>query len=241
MVVNRSVKEFRGVSEEALLADISGVVGGGTGGTHCAACALSRTHQLASVRSVCHHPGNDIPVLDSGLPERIRLRLSEWGVVDDMCADSVLLLCVLHLQGTSRKEVMGVVLDNNGGFGNIAGIACHPRTSSENDRQTVRADFVAVPVDVPVCKSGGREERRDDSVPEEMVVGVRGGAPCEEVHHPLGHRCLIQPVWYAPTLPRSNRLCLQLPEAEHQDRYIIRSVYLPHDSRERLDCSGIYE
>lgn len=42
-------------------------------------------------------------------------------------------------------------------------------------------------MDVPERKSGGREEGRDDPIPEEMVVGVRGGAPCEEVHHPLGY------------------------------------------------------
>ena len=121
MVVDRTDKEFRGVSEEALLANLSGVVGGGIGGTHRAACALSRTHQLASVRSVCHHPGNDIPVLDSGLLKRIRMRLSEWFSVDDMRADTVLHLCVFHLQGDSREEVVGVVFGNSGGIGNIAG------------------------------------------------------------------------------------------------------------------------
>ena len=41
MVVNRTVKEFRGVSEEAFLANLSGVVGGGTGGTHRSAGVLS--------------------------------------------------------------------------------------------------------------------------------------------------------------------------------------------------------
>ena len=175
MVVDRSVKEFRGVSEEALLAYLSGVVGGGIGGTHRAVSALSRTHQLASVWSVCYHTGNDIPVLDSGLPERLRMRLPEWGVVDGMCADTVLLLCVFHLQGTSREEVMGMVFVNCGSIGNIVGIAYHSRTSAGDGWQVVRTDLAAVPVDVPVCESGGREERRDDPVPEEMVVGVRGG------------------------------------------------------------------
>lgn len=41
MVVDRTVKEFRGVSEEALLANLSGVMGGGTCGTHRPAGALS--------------------------------------------------------------------------------------------------------------------------------------------------------------------------------------------------------
>lgn len=160
--------------------------------------------------------------------------------MDYLRADTVLLLCVLHLQGSSREEVVGVVRGNSGGFGNIAGIACNPRTSSGNDRQTVRADFVAVPVDVPVCKSGGREERRDDPVPEEMVVGVRGDAPCKEVHHPLGYRCLVCHIRYAPPLPRYDWLCLQLPEVEHQDRHLLRSVHLPHDGRERLDSPWVY-
>lgn len=240
MVVDRSVKEFWGVSEEAFLANLSGVVGGGNGGTHRAAPALSRTHQLASVWSICHHSGHDIPVLDSGLSERLRMRLSEWGVVDDMFADTVLLLCVLYLQGSSRKEGVGVVRGNSGGFGNIAGISCHPWTSARNDWQVVRADLVAVPVDVPVRESGGREERRDDSVPKEMVVGVRGGAPCEEVHHPLGYRCLVCYIRHAPALPRYDWLCLQFPEVEHQDRHLIWSVYLPHDGRECLDCTGVY-
>mgnify|MGYP003325599431 CR=1 FL=1 len=62
------------------------------------------------------------------------MRLPEWGVVDDMCADTVLLLCVLYIHGSSQKEVVGLVLGNSGGIGNIAGIACHPRTSSGNDR-----------------------------------------------------------------------------------------------------------
>lgn len=41
MVVNRAVKEFRGVPGEAFLADLSRVVGGGICGTHRAVSTLS--------------------------------------------------------------------------------------------------------------------------------------------------------------------------------------------------------
>ena len=157
-----------------------------------------------------------------------------------MCADTVLLLCLLHLQGPSRKEVVGVVLGNSSGIGSIAGITCHPRTSAGNNRQALRTDVVAVLVDVPLRESGGREERRDDSVLEEMVVDFCAGAPCEEVLHPLGHRCLIQPVRHANALPWYDWFCLQFSEAEHQDRHLLRSIHLPHDSCECLDNPGVY-
>lgn len=151
MVVDRAVKEFRGVSEEAFLADLSGAVGGGACGTDCSAFAISRTNRLASVRSVCHYPGDDIPVLDSGLFERIRLWLPEWSIVDDMCADTVLLLCLLPLQGPSWEEVVGMALGHSGRNGGISDIACRPGISAGNDRKTVRTDVAAVLVDVPVC------------------------------------------------------------------------------------------
>ena len=72
MVVGGEVTQLWRVPEKAVLAHISGTLACRIGGTGCAAGTLSRTYQLAAIRIVRHHAKHDIPVLDTGLSERIR-------------------------------------------------------------------------------------------------------------------------------------------------------------------------
>lgn len=108
MVVGGKVSQLWRVFEEAVLANISRTMACRIGGTGCVAGALSRAYQLAAIRIVRHHAEHDIPILDSGLPKRIWMQLSEWGVVDDMRTDTVLHLCVLLLQVVAREEIVGM-------------------------------------------------------------------------------------------------------------------------------------
>lgn len=108
MVVSGKVSQLWWVPEEKVLAYLSWALACRSGGVGCVAGTLSRTYQLAAIWIVCHHPEYDIPVLDSWLPERIRMQLSEWFAVDDMRFDSVLSLRILFLQVVAWKKIVGM-------------------------------------------------------------------------------------------------------------------------------------
>ena len=81
-----------------------------------------------------------------------------------------------------------------------------------------------------MCFSGGREEGCDDTIPEEILVGFCDDFAIEELPASLGHSGYIFGIRNLVALPWTCRLCLQFPETEHQDRYILRHLHIPHDS-----------